>query len=224
MSKLKVLNLYAGIGGNRKLWEDVEVTAVEYDEKIAKVYSDNFPQDKMIIADAHNYLLQHYKGFDFIWGSPPCQSHSKMIKATRHDVVKYPDMRLYQEIILLNNFFKGKWVIENVKPYYQPLIRATEIGRHLFWSNFTIPVIKIKNHKNFIKSDNPKQIESLKKWIGIKYEGNIYVNGNHSPATVLRNCVNPEIGLHILNCARGVMEAENISQPQLFTSQTDANN
>lgn len=26
---IKVLNLYAGIGGNRKLWEGVEVTAVE---------------------------------------------------------------------------------------------------------------------------------------------------------------------------------------------------
>ena len=28
---MKVLNLYCGIGGNRKLWEDVEVTAVELD-------------------------------------------------------------------------------------------------------------------------------------------------------------------------------------------------
>ena len=28
--KLKVLNLYAGIGGNRKLWTNVDVTAVEY--------------------------------------------------------------------------------------------------------------------------------------------------------------------------------------------------
>ena len=35
---IKVLNLYAGIGGNRKLWKDVEVTAVEINEEIAGVY------------------------------------------------------------------------------------------------------------------------------------------------------------------------------------------
>ena len=32
---MKVLNLYAGIGGNRKLWKDVEVTAVENNKEIA---------------------------------------------------------------------------------------------------------------------------------------------------------------------------------------------
>lgn len=35
---MKILNLYAGIGGNRALWENCEVTAVELDEKIADVY------------------------------------------------------------------------------------------------------------------------------------------------------------------------------------------
>jgi len=48
---MKVLNLYAGIGGNRKLWEDVEVTAVEWDEETDKVYQDYFPDDKMIVGD-----------------------------------------------------------------------------------------------------------------------------------------------------------------------------
>jgi len=34
---MKVLNLYAGIGGNRKLWPDeCEVTAVENNEEIPK--------------------------------------------------------------------------------------------------------------------------------------------------------------------------------------------
>ena len=37
---LKVLNLYAGIGGNRKLWENVEVTAVEIEPDIATVYQE----------------------------------------------------------------------------------------------------------------------------------------------------------------------------------------
>lgn len=35
---IKVLNLYAGIGGNRKLWKDVEVTAVEKNPQVADIY------------------------------------------------------------------------------------------------------------------------------------------------------------------------------------------
>ena len=74
---MKVLNLYAGIGGNRKLWGDEhEITAVEYDAKIAKIYQDFFPNDTVIVGDAHQYLLEHYSEFDFIWGSPPCPTHS----------------------------------------------------------------------------------------------------------------------------------------------------
>jgi DNA (cytosine-5)-methyltransferase 1 len=32
---MKILNLYAGIGGNRKLWNDMPVTAIENDKAIA---------------------------------------------------------------------------------------------------------------------------------------------------------------------------------------------
>ncbi len=68
---MKVLNLYAGIGGNRKFWTDCEVTAIEFREDIAKVYKEYFPNDTVVVADAHKYLLDHYKEFDFIWSSPP---------------------------------------------------------------------------------------------------------------------------------------------------------
>ncbi len=122
--KMKVLNLYAGIGGNRKLWKDVEVTAVENNKEIAKIYQDFFPDDKVIVADAHQYLLEHFKEFDFIWSSPPCYTHSKMNLGTRHKKIRYPDMDLYQEIILLKQFFKSRWVVENVNPYYQELMPA----------------------------------------------------------------------------------------------------
>lgn len=214
---MKVLNLYAGIGGNRKLWKDVEVTAIENNESIAKIYQDFFPNDKVIVTDAHQYLLEHYKEFDFIWGSPPCQSHSRMMKATRHDVRKYPDMILYQEIILLNHFFKGKWVIENVKPYYELLIKPTTIiGRHYFWSNFNISFLDIPNLKGFITKGTVRESEELKKWLGLEYEGNLYYEGNHCPGQVLRNCVHPETGLHILNCARSIITKQNEKQVDLF--------
>ena len=76
---MKILNLYAGIGGNRKLWGGaIEVIAVEINPDIAKIYQDNFPNDKVIVGDAHAYLEEHFEEFDFIWSSPPCPSHSKI--------------------------------------------------------------------------------------------------------------------------------------------------
>jgi DNA (cytosine-5)-methyltransferase 1 len=200
---MKVLNLYSGLGGNRKLWDNCEVTAVESGPRISEVYKANFPNDNIVLGDAHQYLLDHSDEFDFIWSSPPCQSHSRMVKGTRHRIRKYPDMALYQEIIFLTHFFKGKWVVENVKPYYEPLIKPTRVlGRHIFWSNFNIePILEDKHFSNFINTGTVADSKKLKEWLGIHYEGNIYYDGNHDPNQVLRNCVHPEIGLHIFNSA-----------------------
>jgi DNA (cytosine-5)-methyltransferase 1 len=135
---MRILNLYAGIGGNRKLWGDEhEVVAVENVPEIAAIYKDLFPNDKVIIADAHKYLLEHFEEFDFIWSSPPCPSHSRMrlLRAEKGDMVKYPDMKLYEEIILLKFWFEGDWVVENVVSYYEPLIKPFVIDNHYFWSN-----------------------------------------------------------------------------------------
>jgi len=200
---MKILNLYAGLGGNRRLWDDShEITAVERQHDIKSTYAKLYPCDRVVCADAHQFLLDHYDEFDFTWSSPPCQSHGAMVKATRHDIRVYPEMALYQEIIFLQHFFKGKWVVENVKPYYDPLIKPTKIlGRHYFWSNFEISDFEIKNHKNFINADSPAEIQSMKDWLGIQYRGNLYYGKNHSPGQVLRNCVHPETGLHVLNCA-----------------------
>ena len=137
LQAVRVLNLYAGIGGNRKLWEGCEVTAVEYNQEIAQIYQDYYPNDKVIVGDAHDYLLKHYKEFDFIWSSPPCQTHSKVrmmaSKSGSYDAVM-PDMRLWAEIIFLQNFTKNtdiKFVVENVKPYYEPFVKpTTKLGRH----------------------------------------------------------------------------------------------
>lgn len=195
--KLKVLNLYSGIGGNRKLWnnKDIEVTAVEFNESIANAYKKFFPNDKVIVGDAHEYLLKHFEEFDFIWASPPCPTHSRMRLTNsgtgeRKIPHSYPDMKLYQEIIFLKHFFKGKWVIENVTPYYEPLIRAQNIGRHLFWSNFNISELKTKNTLN-IRNGNIRDIDFDL--------SNIKLTKRKDQ--VLNNCVEPEIGKHIFQCA-----------------------
>ncbi len=192
--KLKILNLYAGIGGNRKLWENVDVTAIENNKEIAKIYSNFFPNDKVIICDAHQYLLEHFKEFDFIWSSPPCPTHSKFMishKTRENWKMPYPDMNLYQEIIFLKSWFKGKWVVENVIGYYKPLIKPYEIQRHYFWSNFPIP--KERFPSDHIRETTIKELE--------KHHGFNLEKYNIDKSKVLSNCVNPELGLHIFNMA-----------------------
>jgi DNA (cytosine-5)-methyltransferase 1 len=208
---MKVLNLYAGIGGNRKLWTDCEVTAVEWDEETAKVYSDYFPEDEMIIGDAHQYLLDHYKEFDFIWSSPPCPTHSDIRRCGVHRgqyKALYPDMGLYQEIILLDNYANkdSVWVIENVIPYYTPLIPPNKkLHRHLYWCNFRIP--------NFNVTDERKHndINGMK----VVYGFDISDSGISDKRKALRNCVDPELGLHIFNAAKGIITKSKTTQATL---------
>lgn len=209
---MRVLNLYAGIGGNRKLW-DAEVTAVEHDERIAGVYQRLHPKDRVIIGDAHQYLLDHFQEFDFIWSSPPCPTHSKMNQSGRNRTPRYPDMGLYQEIIFLKHNFKGHWAVENVVPYYTPLIEpSVKIGRHLFWSNYRITPCEAPHFKGFIKKQNLQAKRELQDWLGIHFEENIYVGNNHCPTQVLRNCVHPDMGLHVFN------ESIQREQPDLFAA------
>lgn len=211
---MKVLNLYAGIGGNRKLWEDVEVTAVEYNESIANVYRGFYPNDTVIVGDAHQYLLENYKEFDFIWGSPPCQSHSKMnrtIVGRGQRGAIYPYMKLYQEILFLQEWGKGlKWVVENVDPMYIPLIPPTKkADRHLFWSNFNIGNFEPEGVKPSVDHDKTSVFAAA---FGISTDFKIDVRKDQ----VLRNCVNPQTGLYILNCARNIITKQNIHQVDMF--------
>lgn len=189
----KVYNGYAGIGGNRKLWEDVVVTAVENNEQIAKIYQDFFPNDKVIVGDAHQYLLDHYKEFDFIWSSPPCPTHSRINTDGQRDM-RYPDMVLYQEIIALsNNWFKCKWCVENVISYYKPLVQPRiELDRHFFWANFHI-------EKMYFGKEGPISNQSPN---GDRFNFNVSDRVGIDKRKALRNLVNPQLGLHILNSAR----------------------
>lgn len=185
---LKVLNLYAGIGGNRELWKDVEVVAVENNEKRALMYQERFPYDTVIVADAHSYLLNHFADFDFIWSSPPCQTHSRINHSMKgRGIFRYPDMRLYAEILFLQKYYDGKWCVENVIPFYEPLIKPQIVGRHCLWANFRIPHIK-GAEKDVGGMNGPWQ--RAKKFTQEE-----------------RNAVDPRLGAHVLECAFKVKQA-----------------
>jgi len=191
---LKILNLYAGIGGNRKLWgNEHDITAVEIDPNIAKIYQDFFPKDKVIVADAHKYLLEHYQEFDFIWSSPPCPTHSDIRRCGVHGgkhKAKYPDMKLYEEIIFLKHFSKCPYVVENVVSFYTPLIEPYKVERHFFWSNKIITNANLKDNRKHqtIIGTRPVYGYDIKKYDGVDRR------------MLLRNLVNPELGLHVFNC------------------------
>lgn len=203
---MKILIGCAGIGGESDLWNDIknDITHVELDPKIAKVISDRKPNRKVIVGDAFKYLLDNCNEFDFVWWSPPCQGNSRMIRSGKNRKPRFPDLRLYEVKIFLDFNFKGKYVIENVIPYYEPVIKPTaKIGRHLFWSNFPISEdFELKQPKDFIMLGTVKGSEELKEWLGIDYKGNLYYNGNHDPCQVLRNCVHPLLGSHVFKCLK----------------------
>lgn len=210
---MKILNLYANIGGNRKLWGDEhQITAIELDPKIAQIYQDFWPNDIVIVGDAHQYLLEHFHEFDFIWSSPPCPTHSKMsfmnalnpYKDNTKQLangggikIRYPDMALYQEIILLTEFHRGKWCVENVVGYYDPLISPTKFGGHYFWTNFYFPTFETAPRLNGAGGSGDTKLAAERMGFDIT---KLEKKGIDSRLAI-RDCTEPKLGKHILDWA-----------------------
>jgi len=214
---MKVLNLYACLGGNRLLWDNCQVTAVELDEELARLYQERFPNDKVIVADAHQYLLDHYQEFDFIWSSPPCPTHSRMRltntgEGERKSKATYADMKLYQEIILLKHFFKGKYCVENVIPFYEPLMPAKKRGRHLYWTNFNLP--NDLGERKILGGLLTNHIETLCEFHNYNFKK---YKGNQRIDKIARNLVDYVAGQTIFEAARGIIvNKQNTNQSKLF--------
>jgi DNA (cytosine-5)-methyltransferase 1 len=216
---MKVLNLYACLGGNRYKWnevkEDIEVTAVELDPELARMYQERFPNDTVIVADAHQYLLEHYKEFDFIWSSPPCPTHSKVRFTQKNkDFYKavYPEMGLYQEIIFLQTHFTGKYCIENVIPYYEPLIQGQKRGRHIYWTNFVLPNnVGERDFTGVMCGQSNDEHKKLEMFHDYKCKPNIA-----GYRDVLRNLVDYEVGKTIFATALGIISKLNTNQLELL--------
>jgi DNA (cytosine-5)-methyltransferase 1 len=215
---MKILNLYACLGGNRYKWnevkEDIQVTAVELDKELAKIYQERFPNDTVIVADAHQYLLEHYNEFDFIWSSPPCPTHSRArywaIGANGKSPT-YPNMNLYSEILLLDYHFKGKYVVENVIPYYQPMLNPKKRGRHLYWTNFNLP--SNLRDRRFKISQTKNELQELCKFHEIDLST---YKGEQSKVKIGRNLVDYDAGKTIFETALGIIRKQDVKQTELF--------
>jgi DNA (cytosine-5)-methyltransferase 1 len=224
MEKYKILNLYACLGGNRYKWDEVadeakieiEITAVELDKELAKLYQERFQNDIVVVADAHQYLQENYENFDFIWTSPPCPTHSKLQLAwknmkRRNFKMPYPDLKLYEEVIFLKHYFNGKYCVENVIPYYEPLIPAKKRGRHLYWTNFNLPnnLNERKQPKDFAKGN----IEELSKFHNYNFRK---YKGKQRLDVIAKDLVDYEAGKTILETALGIIKDNNKEQIKLF--------
>jgi DNA (cytosine-5)-methyltransferase 1 len=222
---MKILNLYACLGGNRYKWDEVakeagieiEVTAVELDPELARMYQERFPNDTVIVEDAHQYLLDHYKEFDFIWSSPPCPTHSRARywSSSNYDTTTeavYPDMKLYQEILFLQHYYRtGKYVVENVIPYYEPLIPSHKRGRHLYWTNFVLPTdLKDRRFKVSASKDEVTGLCKFHEYDFRQYKGTQPIN------KIARNLVDYEAGRTIFETVLGIYKANNANQTSIF--------
>jgi len=225
MKTFKVLNLYSCLGGNRAKWDevaqesgiDLQVTAVELDPELAKLYQERFPNDTVIVSDAHQYLLDHYKEFDFIWSSPPCPLNSRArfwAIGANGKKPAFPSLTLYEEAIFLEHHFKGKYIIENVIPYYEPLMPAQKRGRHLYWSNFTLPNT-LSNRGNKLREEGTNS-ESLGHYnIFHDYDFRKY-KGEQLILKIARNLVDYEAGRTIFETALGIIRKKDTTQTELF--------
>lgn len=216
---MKVLNLYACLGGNRYKWDEVdpelEVTAVELDPYLAELYQERFPNDTVIVGEAHQYLLDNYQDFDFIWTSPPCPTHSRArywgFGANGKKPV-YPDMKLYEEVIFLEHHCKTKYVVENVIPYYEPMFNPKKRDRHLYWANFNLPNILSNRHFNGM-AQAKNEVDKLCEFHDYdfrRYKGTQPIN------KIARNLVDYEAGKTIFEIAYGSYKSNNTNQLELL--------
>ena len=215
MEKIKILNLYACLGGNRYKWDEVaniEVTAIELDPELARMYKERFPNDTVIVADAHDYLLKNYMNFNIVWTSPPCPTHSRARNYNMTYQAVYPDMKLYEEVLLLETRFKGKYIVENVIPYYAPLIPAQKRGRHLYWTNFVLPN-DLNHRKTPVFGNTKNELQLLCEFHEIDLSS---YKGEQSKVKIARNLVDFEAGKAILDTAMGIIQKSNVQQQSLF--------
>ena len=99
-------------------------------------------------------------------------------------------MKLYAEIFLLQGYFKGKYCVENVISWHEPLLKPQEVEKHYYWANFFIPPTQKTGFRGHACS-----VETLQKIKGADLSSYTGVDKK----LLLRNCVEPQMGKYILD-------------------------
>ena len=108
-------------------------------------------------------------------------------------------------------FVKGGFVVENVIPYYKPLILAQKKGRHLYWSSFKLP-----NDINERKSSIMEGKDEVTQWCKFHdYDFRKY-KGEQRTDKMARNLVDYEAGRTILETYLGIQRSKDVKQTSLF--------
>ena len=120
---LKLLDLFCGAGGAGMGYSQAGFDVVGVDISPQPHYPFEFHQ-----ADALEYLSEHWREFDAIHASPPCQAYSMAGQQWRASGKEYPDLVSATRQALIKT---GKpYVIENVPG--APLINPTMLNGALF--------------------------------------------------------------------------------------------
>lgn len=142
---MKFLDCFCGLGGVSEGFakEGFECLGIEINPKIAKKY----PYD-VVIADVRTLNGENFRGFDVIWGSPPCRDFSTMTQANKGYVNREPP-NPQKGLTLINCFLRFVedaqpkiWLMENVSNLekhfnLKPILRflVSIRGYRTLWGN-----------------------------------------------------------------------------------------
>jgi DNA (cytosine-5)-methyltransferase 1 len=122
MKKLKVIDIFAGVGGLSLGFQKAgfKITAaVEFDKQIAETYKKNHKDVNLYVEDikdiASNKILVKYKA-DIIVGGPPCQGFSMAGARIRKNFIEDPRNHLFKDYFKIVKQLKPQFFLfENVK-------------------------------------------------------------------------------------------------------------
>ena len=107
-------------------------------------------------------------------------------------------------------------MVENVIPYYQPLIPAKKRGRHLYWTNFNLP-----NSLNERKAAIMEGKDEVTRWCEFHDYNFRQYKGSQRTDKIARNLVDYEAGRTILETVLNIEKKNNTSQVSIFDQLND---